>query len=264
MPIEPPRPAPGRAAAVALLAAVVMGIVAVAFRGSWGALRDAALSAHFDRASADLYPFAVDGLLIVAVIAAVLLRHDRGARRYTLSIIGGYTVASWLINFLHGLGMFLPNPATGHRPVPPWPVVVVIASLVIGSIFLGSHLLVFVWRHLLPEPAVAAEPEPVERPGTGPERDDTDAPEQPAPPTDTLDAAKIAYRESLAPGRQRLSQKVLADQFRISRREAAQVQHEVSSQVSGEHEATEALDADDVLPQYTWNGAVPAPAGGGA
>lgn len=144
-----------RLAPIALLVSVVGAIVLVAFRGSWSAARDAALACHFDKTSADLYPFAVDGLIVVAIIALVLLRHDAGARRYCLGIIGGYTMASWIINFLHGLGWFAVG-ASGARPVQPWGVVVVVASLVIGSIFLGSHLLVYVWRHLTPEQDQAA------------------------------------------------------------------------------------------------------------
>lgn len=147
-----------RIAPIALLVSVVSAIVVVAFRGSWSAARDAALACHFDKTSADLYPFAVDGLIVVAIIALVLLRHDAGARRYCLGIIGGYTMASWIINFLHGLGWFAVDSAgaTGARPVQPWLVVAVVASLSIGSIFLGSHLLVYAWRHLRPEQDEAA------------------------------------------------------------------------------------------------------------
>lgn len=244
---------------VAALVAVVVGIIAVAFRGSWGALRDAALAAHFDRTSAVLYPFAVDGLLVVAIIAVVLLRHDRGARWYCLGIIAGYTAASWLINFLHGLGTFTPDPVTGQRPVPPWPVVVVIASLVIGSIFLGSHLLVYVWRHLFPDPAPTAEPIRVDHTGTDP---DQNVPDEPELPATNIDAARLAYRQSLRPGMKALSQAVLMNRYGVTKREAARVQDEVKKELAGELDAADGSEGDDEPESYSLNGRVPSPPAG--
>ena len=242
------RPTPPRTAPIPALAAlvvVVIGIVVVAFRGSWGALRDAALAAHFERSAAELYPFAVDGLLVVAVLAAVLLRHQRGARRYCMWIIGGYTGASWLINYLHGLGMFQPDRATGVRPVPPWPVVAVIASLVIGSIFLGSHLLVYVWRHFFPGDGDQDQPVIVEQTAPPVEHD---APPQDEPlqlPATNVELAEIAYRESLGEGKARLSQKKLVERFGVTRREAEAIQHKVRSEIEGElGRADEDDDAD--------------------
>jgi hypothetical protein len=136
--------------AVAVLGVLLLGIVGVAFRGSWTAHRDAALAAHFDQLGADLYPFAPDGLIVIALIAAMVLRHDRSARAYALSIVGIYTLSSYLINQWHGLGWFTPDPVNGAPPTPHWPVIGLIAGQLIGAIFLGSHLLVFVLRHLFP------------------------------------------------------------------------------------------------------------------
>lgn len=216
-----------RIVAVGSLLAVVVGIVAVAFRGSWGALRDAALACHLDVDSSTLYPFAVDGLIIVGIIAAVLLRHHRAARRYCLGIIGGYTVASWLINFLHGLGQFQSNPVTHVRPVPAWPVVVVVASLLVGSIFLGSHLLVLVWQHLWPRSFHAPETTPIASDGQAPASDGTPIP---APPISRYDAAKNAYRQSLAPGLQTISRAALMSQWGLTRRDADRVRQEVADE----------------------------------
>lgn len=232
-PIHTPVIAPrtGRLLAVVALVAFVIGIIAVAFRGSWGALRDAALAAHFDRSAADLYPWGVDGLLVVAIIALVLLRHDRGARGYCLGIIAGYTGASWVLNFLHGLGTFTPDPVTHARPVPSWPVVVVIASLVIGSIFLGSHLLVHVWRHVFPD---ATGPIVEETPGQDAPVPERPAPAGPKPPANNFEAAKVAYRESLPPEYKTLSQKSLVERFGITKREAAQVQSEVKTELAAD------------------------------
>lgn len=125
----------------------VVAIIAVGFRSSWGALRDAALAAHMDAGGATLYPVAVDGLIAVAIVALLLLKDHAGPRRWCLTIIIAFTGASLLLNYLHGLGWFTPDPATKQIAPLPWWVIGVIALLVIGSIGLGSHLLVLVLRH---------------------------------------------------------------------------------------------------------------------
>jgi hypothetical protein len=140
----------GTIAAVVSLGLVLVGIIGVAFRGSWTAHRDAALAAHFDPTGAVLYPFAPDGLIVIALIAAMVLRHDRRARFYALSVVGLFTFTSFVINHLHGLGQFALIPATGLRPDLPWPTVALIAGQVIGAMFFGSHLIVFALRYLFP------------------------------------------------------------------------------------------------------------------
>lgn len=140
----------GTIAAVVSLGLVLLGIIAVAFRGSWTAHNDGALAAHFDPTGAALYPFAPDGLIVIALIAAMVLRHNRKARLYALFVVGLFTFTSFVINHLHGLGQFAANPATGLRPDLPWPVVALIAGQVIGAIFFGSHLIVFALRYLFP------------------------------------------------------------------------------------------------------------------
>jgi hypothetical protein len=248
----PPRSGPGRIAAAVVLMVGVGGIIAVAFRGSWASFRDAALACHFDRSAADLYPWGVDGLLIITVGALVLLRHDPGARRYCLGIIAAYTGASWLINYLHGLGEFAANPVTHKVPVPPWPVVLVIASLVIGSIFLGSHLLVFVWRHVFPNAIPDGPIAPVHQ--DAPPVDD-DVPAVPELPADAFTVAKDAYRQSLHPDLRTLSQDVMVERFRISKREAARVQSEVKAELAAETAAAATPEPVDVPSQ---NGQGPA------
>jgi len=236
---ETARPTQGSYLAVVPLVLVVIGIIAVAFRGSWGAFRDAALACHFDRSSASLYPFAADGLIIVAIISMVLLRHDKRARRYCLGIIGTYTAASLLINFLHGLGRFSVDPATGLRPVPAWGVVVVVASIVVGSIFLGSHLLVLVGRHLWPDTTPAPEPAPAGQPV--PPRDSS-VPDEIEPPANRYDAAVAAYRHSRRDGGKGLSQRVLIERFGVTKREAPRIQSEVNAELGddpGEDEPEE-------------------------
>jgi hypothetical protein len=247
-PPAPQRPGSGLIAAAVVLMLGVGGIIAVAFRGSWGALRDAALACHFERSAADLYPWGVDGLLIITVGALVLLRHDRGARRYCLGIVGAYTAASWLINYLHGLGRFTADPATHKVPVQPWPVVLVVASLVIGSIFLGSHLLVFVFRRVFPNavhPQPMAEayqfaPEPVRA-----------VPPVPELPPHGLEAAELAYRQSLHPLMKTLSQVDLVNRYGITKREAAAVQTKVKAELA---EPAAVEDLADWLDEPSQNG----------
>jgi hypothetical protein len=236
----------GQLLGVAVLALAVAAIIVVAFRGSWGALRDAALAAYFDRDAADLYPYAVDGLLIIAIIAAVVLRNDRVARWYCLGIIGGYTAASLAINIMHGLGMFSVDPATGRRPVPPWPVVLLVASLVVASIFLASHLLVYVWRHLFPTGHGEAAAAEALRGATG--AYDGATPRS-GLPRSNVELARAAFRESLAPGRQRLSQQALASQYGVSVRQARAIQNDVQRE---QHELAAGLPPA----QHTPNGRV--------
>jgi hypothetical protein len=252
---DPTRISPAQRGGLVALVLVVVGIVAVAFRGSWGAFRDAALASHFDGTSANLYPFAVDGLMVVAIIALVLLRHDPGGRRYCLFIIGAYTCASLLVNFLHGLGMFVPDKVTGERPVPPWPVVLVIALLVVGSIFLGSHLLVYVWRHVFPEAPADVVKGEVYQDGTDAV---DDGPAVPVLPPPSIDTAKVAYRASLAPELKTLSQQDLVDRYGISKRQAGRIQSEVKSEIAAEAAKASAVELVDEPAQHTVNGRVPA------
>jgi uncharacterized protein DUF2637 len=97
-----PRIARGTIAAVVSLGVVLLGIIAVAFRGSWTAHNDGALAAHFDPTGAALYPFAPDGLIVIALIAAMVLRHNRKARLYALFVVGLFTFTSFVINTFTG------------------------------------------------------------------------------------------------------------------------------------------------------------------
>jgi hypothetical protein len=171
--------------AVVAVGLLVVGIVAVGFRGSLGALRDAALAAHIEKDAASLYWIGVDGLIVVAIIAALVMRNDREARNYCLTVVGGFTLASWLLNYLHGLGWFTPDPVSKALPPLPWGVVLVIASLIIGTIFFGTHLLVYVLRHLFP--------------GTAPEQDE----EPPAITTATVGEAAAADQSEPSAHRER-------------------------------------------------------------
>lgn len=135
---------------VGALAALVLTIVGVGLFVGMGALQDAASAAHIDSDAADLYWIGVDGLIVVAIVAALILRNDPVARRYCLFVIGGFTAASGLLQYLHGLGWFTPDPASGKIEPLPWGVVLVVAFLVIGMIFCATHLFVHTLRRLFP------------------------------------------------------------------------------------------------------------------
>lgn len=157
VPVKAPRATPGRparsrwdVAAVVALAALVLTIVVVGLRVGMGALKDSALAAHIDKDAAELYWLGVDGLIVVAIIAALVLRNVSGASRYCLAVVATFTTASGLLQYLHGLGWFTPNRVTGVVAPLPWGVVLVIAALVTLTILCSTHLFVHVLRHLFP------------------------------------------------------------------------------------------------------------------
>lgn len=222
-------------AAMLIVTGGVIGIIGMAFRGSWGALKDAALAIHYDFGGADLFPFSVDGLIVIATVAALMLYHIPRARRYCLTIVGVYTAASWGINVLHGFGMFAVDPATGLIPTPPWPVVLVVASLAIGTIALGSHLLVYVFRYVLQHLFTTAAPKRAQKPRkarkrSGPQPKAENGSQASAEPdSEAFNKAVKAYEESRQSGNEELSQRDLVKQFGISKRKAGEVQQLVKS-----------------------------------
>jgi hypothetical protein len=237
---------------VAALSIVLVGIIAVAFRGSWTAHRDAALAAHFDSTGADLYPFAPDGLILIALIAALVLRHDRKARFYALSVVAVFTLTSFVVNHLHGLGTFAPEEASGLRPELDWAVVALIAGQLIGAIFFGSHLIVSSLRYLFP----STQPEQAERPigsavapvaaadggtpGAAPERVVETVLVHAAP--DPQEVAKLVYGIALdlgtTVGRDRLA-KVCGISARAANRIRADVETDRDEKAAQEKEAAE-------------------------
>jgi hypothetical protein len=136
----------GRAALVLALVAVV----GMAFRVSWNALRDIAGAVGADATAATLYPFVVDGLMALALVATLVLADD--ARRFALRVLGAYTVASLVLNYVHGLvpelhGRSVDWSRLAEWDPANWALVLLATSLPVGSIYFGSDLVAKVLHH---------------------------------------------------------------------------------------------------------------------
>ncbi|MGW4840517.1 DUF2637 domain-containing protein [Streptomyces globisporus] len=137
-----------RSGKVFLVAALVV-VVCMAFRVSWNALRDVARAIGADETAANFYPFVIDGLMALALIATlVLVGKDR---QFALKVLGGYTVASLVLNYVHGLVPALHEPV-GMVRLADWDgahyaLVFIATSLPVGAIFFGSDLVAKVLHH---------------------------------------------------------------------------------------------------------------------
>ncbi|MER6136707.1 DUF2637 domain-containing protein [Streptomyces sp. NPDC001815] len=151
----------GRAALV--LALVV--VVGMAFRVSWNALRDIAGAVGADETAATLYPFVVDGLMALALIATLVLTDD--ARTFALRVLGTYTLASLVLNYVHGLvpGLHADGGTVDWTRLADWDpanwaLVLLATSLPVGSIYFGSDLVAKVLHHrATPIPSTVANME---------------------------------------------------------------------------------------------------------
>lgn len=149
-----------RTAKTLLIAALVV-VVGMAFRVSWNALRDVARAIGADHDAATLYPFVVDGLMALALVATlVLVDNDR---RFALRVLAGYTVASLVLNYVHGLVPALHDQVIAWGRLADWSpanyaLVLLATSLPVGSIFFGSDLVARVLHHRVPDaPAVRTD-----------------------------------------------------------------------------------------------------------
>ncbi|MFH8888316.1 DUF2637 domain-containing protein [Streptomyces sp. NPDC017949] len=138
-----------RKAKVALVLALVV-VVAMAFRVSWNALRDVAKAIGADDTAATLYPFVVDGLMALALVAALVLTDE--ARKFALRVLAGYTLASLVLNYIHGLLPELHAESIGWSRLADgdltnWALVLLATSLPVGSIYFGSDLVAKVLHH---------------------------------------------------------------------------------------------------------------------
>ena len=136
--------------AKALLVAALVAVVGMAFRVSWNALRDVARAIGADSTAATLYPFVVDGLMALALVATLVLTGD--ARRFALKVLATYTIASLVLNYVHGLVPALHGSTVdvgrlaGWDPAN-WALVLLATSLPVGSIYFGSDLVAKVLHH---------------------------------------------------------------------------------------------------------------------
>ncbi len=148
-----------------LLVAALVGVVAMAFRVSWNALRDVATATGADSTAATLYPFVVDGLMALALVATLVLTGD--ARRFALRVLAAYTLASLVLNYVHGLVPELHDEVVDWGRLADWDpanwaLVLLATSLPVGSIYFGSDLVAKVLHH-----------RPIEHTATTPNQDET-------------------------------------------------------------------------------------------
>ncbi|MEU0603596.1 DUF2637 domain-containing protein [Streptomyces sp. NPDC006393] len=137
-----------------LLVLALVVVVGMAFRVSWNALRDIAGAVGADATAATLYPFVVDGLMALALVATlVLVGRDRS---FALRVLGTYTAASLVLNYVHGLVPELHGRGVDWGRLADWDpanwaLVLLATSLPVGSIYFGSDLVAKVLHHR-PEP----------------------------------------------------------------------------------------------------------------
>ncbi|WP_405583836.1 DUF2637 domain-containing protein [Streptomyces sp. NBC_01190] len=133
-----------------LLVTALVVVVGLAFRVSWNALRDIASTVGADSTAALLYPFVVDGLMALALVATLVLTGPD--RKFALRVLAGYTAASLVLNYVHGLVPALHAHAAGRLHLVDygpanWALVLLATSLPVGSIFFGSDLVAKVLHH---------------------------------------------------------------------------------------------------------------------
>ncbi|MEV0526772.1 DUF2637 domain-containing protein [Streptomyces sp. NPDC050439] len=146
-----------------LLIAALVAVVAMAFRVSWNALRDIAGAVGADDTAATLYPFVVDGLMALALVATLVLAGRD--RTFALRVLGTYTLASLVLNYVHGLVPDLHGRSVDWGRLADWDpanwaLVLLATSLPVGSIYFGSDLVAKVLHHRptpIDPPALNAE-----------------------------------------------------------------------------------------------------------
>ncbi|MFB7669547.1 DUF2637 domain-containing protein [Kitasatospora sp. NPDC056138] len=145
-------------AAKGWLVTALLVVVAMAFGVSWNALHDIAAATGARGWPAVLYPFVVDGLMALALAASLILTGKD--RTFALSVLGAYTAASLVLNYVHGLVPAL-HTDPGHTRLAGWALVHwllvgIAAGLPVGSIFFGSDLVARVLHHRPDAPAHGA------------------------------------------------------------------------------------------------------------
>ncbi|MEW2622872.1 DUF2637 domain-containing protein [Streptomyces sp. NPDC048106] len=127
-----------------------MAVVLMAFRVSWNALSDVARAIGADVTAALLYPIVVDGLMALALVATLVLTGSD--RKFALRVLATYTLASLLLNYVHGLIPALHTESARWGRLADWApgnyaLVLLATSLPVGSIYFGSDLVAKVLHH---------------------------------------------------------------------------------------------------------------------
>ncbi|MFG2366202.1 DUF2637 domain-containing protein [Streptomyces mirabilis] len=189
-----------------LLVAALVTVVAMAFRVSWNALRDIANAIGADHTAATLYPFVVDGLMALALVATLVLAGRD--RTFALRVLGTYTLASLVLNYVHGLVPKLHGATVDWGRLADWnpanwALVLLATSLPVGSIYFGSDLVAKVLHH---RPAPIPTPDANEEESTEIMRnrstaDLTESTPQPVPaaPVRMPDPVTVGFLKSTLP-----------------------------------------------------------------
>ncbi|MFF6790784.1 DUF2637 domain-containing protein [Streptomyces filamentosus] len=189
---------------------LVIGLVAVvlmAFRVSWNALSDVARAIGADPIAALFYPIVVDGLMALALIATLVLTGP--GRTFALWVLAAYTVASLLLNYVHGLVPALHTDSVQWGRLTDskyanWALVLLATSLPVGSIYFGSDLVAKVLHHH-PESADSPNAASGQSAGDQAPRSTPDRPESaseqltesaPTGPTEGAEAAPAAAKST--------------------------------------------------------------------
>jgi hypothetical protein len=170
---------------------------------SWNALRDIANAIGADHTAATLYPFVVDGLMALALVATLVLTGDD--RKFALRVLGTYTAASLVLNYVHGLVPALHGATVDWGRLADWDpanwaLVLLATSLPVGSIYFGSDLVAKVLHHQ-PAPIPAPVTNTEESTETAMKRSTADLPEStPAPITASAVANPVRTPDPVALG----------------------------------------------------------------
>lgn len=181
-----------------LLVLALVAVVGMAFRVSWNALRDVARAIGADTTAAWLYPFVVDGLMALALVAALVLTGD--ARKFALRVLASYTLASLVLNYVHGLLPELHAESIGWSRLASgdwanWALVLLATSLPVGSIYFGSDLVAKVLHHRPP-----IDPNPQESAQTDVNRSTSEQGEpvvEATAPAEEVDSSPVPVVESI-------------------------------------------------------------------
>lgn len=175
-----------------LLVLALVAVVGMAFRVSWNALRDVAKTVGADATAATLYPFVVDGLMALALVATLALTGPD--RTFALRVLAGYALASLALNYVHGL---VPEMHGGGERMrladwdpANWALVLLATSLPVGSIYFGSDLVAKVLHHRSTDQEESAETPAKQsrsdlRESTAPDQPVTPSESAHKPPTET-------------------------------------------------------------------------------